>query len=103
MKAKSEPEPQPKPQTKVKAKSEPEPQPQSETGFPEYIIPKEMYEAKSFEGGKWRLRGPYKRISQAEQAAKGDLSKVKIVQVWYNTHNDRVVRQLTAEEMEKYC
>ena len=103
VKAKSEPEPQPKPQTKVKAKSEPEPQPQSETGFPEYIIPKEMYEAKSFEGGKWRLRGPYKRISQAEQAAKGDLSKVKIVQVWYNTHNDRVVRQLTAEEMEKYC
>lgn len=65
-------------------------------------IPREMYEARVFENGKWRLRGPYKRISQAEQVAYGDLSKVTIVQVWYDPERDVVLGYLSAEEMDCY-
>ena len=111
---KSEPKPQPKPEPKPEpepeSKPEPEPKPQPNPepkSEPELcskmdLVPREMYEAKSFENGKWRLRGPYKRISQAEQAAKGDLSKIKIVQVWWNPERDIICGYMSAEDMERY-
>ena len=89
---------------KPKAK-EPEVEVESEgekASDPEDMIPREMYEAKVFEGGKWRLRGPFKRISQASQATHGDLSKVNIVNVWYNPEHDVTLGYMTAEEMERY-
>ena len=108
VKAKVEPEPQPQPGPQVKAKVEPEPQPQPEpdlktkAAIMDGVVPRQMYRAQSFEDGKWRLRGPFKMISQAEQAAKGDLSKVEIVQVWYDTRSGISLSDLTAEEMERY-
>lgn len=88
---------------KPKAKEpEVEVESEGEASGPENMIPREMYEAKVFEGGKWRLRGPFKRISQASQATHGDLSKVDIVNVWYNPERDVILGYMTAEEMERY-
>ena len=70
--------------------------------LPDSAVPFQMYSARSFERGKWRWRGPYKRISMAEQVAHGDLDKVKIVQVWYDTDRDIVLRYLDEAEMDQY-
>lgn len=70
---------------------------------PDGAVPREMYEAKVFENDNWVWYGPYPKISRAEQAVNGDLSKIRIVQVWYDNDRDIVIRQLTAEELDRYC
>lgn len=70
---------------------------------PDGAVPREMYEAKVFENDNWVWYGPYPRISRAEQAVNGDLSKIRIVQVWYDNDRDIVIRRLTAEELDRYC
>lgn len=78
-----------------------EAKPQSD--IPANVVPRQMYEAESFEDGVWRKRGPYRLVSKAKQVAKDDLSRIKIVQVWYNTDTETIIRYLTPEEMDKYC
>lgn len=70
---------------------------------PKGAVPRQMYEAEVFEDDKWVLYGPFPKISRAEQATNGDLSKVHIVQVWYDHDRDIVIRQLTADELDRYC
>lgn len=70
---------------------------------PKGAVPRQMYEAEVFEDDKWVLYGPFPKISRAEQATNGDLSKIHIVQVWYDHDRDVVIRQLTPDELDRYC
>ena len=113
---KAQPEPKPEPQQKVqpepkvkaKAKAQPQPQqkaqpePQPQVGLRQGLAPRERYEAECFDGGKWRLCGPFKRISQAEQATMGDLNRVNIVWVWWDYKKDIPCGYLTADDMLRY-
>ena len=86
----------------VNAPDQSETEPTEDPSIPEGAIPREMYMAKTFKGGKWRWCGPYQRLSQAEQAAHGDLSKTKIINVWYDPEQDAVLGYMSAEDMECY-
>lgn len=116
-KAQPKPEPQPEPKVKAKAKAQPQPQqkaqpepqsqqkaqpePQPQVGLRQGLAPREMYEAECFDGGKWRLYGPFKRISQAEQITM-DLNRVNIVWVWWDYKKDIPCGYLTADDMVRY-
>ena len=114
--SKAQPEPKPEPQQKVqpepkvkaKAKAQPQPQqkaqpePQPQVGLRQGLAPREMYEAECFDGGKWRLCGPFKRISQAEQITMGDLNRVNIVWLWWDYKKDIPCGYLTADDMLRY-
>ncbi len=101
-KAKAQPQPQQKAQPEPQPQQKAQPEPQPQVGLRQGLAPREMYEAECFDGGKWRLCGPFKRISQAEQATMGDLNRVNIVWVWWDYKKDIPCGYLTADDMLRY-
>ena len=101
-KAKAQPQPQQKAQPEPQPQQKTQPEPQPQVGLRQGLAPREMYEAECFDGGKWRLCGPFKRISQAEQITMGDLNRVNIVWLWWDYKKDIPCGYLTADDMLRY-